>query len=105
MVDSTGGYVYVTNMTDATISAFSLAATTGALTAISGSPFPTGAAPMDLTEDTSKTYIGVACSGGSPDFQVFTIGSSTSATPGGLTSFASTTGSTASGAFAVVAAD
>jgi DNA-binding beta-propeller fold protein YncE len=105
IVDASGSYVYVTNQTDGTVSAFSLATATGALTEISGSPFATGLAPADLAEDTSKTYIGVACSGGTPDFQVFTIGSSTSATPGGLTSFAKTTGSTASGALGVVAVD
>lgn len=103
LVDSTGSYVYVTNRTDGTISAFSLS-TTGGLTAISGSPFATGSQPSDLAEDTSNTYLGVACTGGSPDFQVFTIGSATSTTPGGLTSFAKTTGSNPSGAFAVVAA-
>lgn len=104
LVDSTGAYVYVTNRTDGTISAFTLAAT-GALTAISGSPFATGAQPSGLAEDTAHTHIGVANTGGSPDFQVFTIGSATSATSGGLTSFAKTSGTTASGAFAVVAAD
>jgi DNA-binding beta-propeller fold protein YncE len=104
LVDSTGSYVYVTNSTDGTISAFSLSSA-GGLTAISGSPFATGAQPVDLAEDTSNTYLGVACTGGGPDFQVFTIGSSTSATPGGLTSFAKTVGSNPSGAFAVVAAD
>lgn len=104
LVDSTGGFVYVTNRTDGTISAFTLAST-GALTAITGSPFATGSQPSGLAEDTAHTHIGVANAGGSPDFQVFTIGSSTSTTPGGLTSFGKTTGTTASGAFAVVAAD
>lgn len=105
IVDSTGSYVYVANRTDGTISAFTLAST-GALTAISGSPFTTGSQPSGLAEDTSDTYLGVACTGGTPDFQVFTIGTSTSATPGGLTSFAKTTNSgSATGAFAVVAAD
>lgn len=102
LVDSTGSYVYVANRTDGTISAFTLAST-GVVTAISGSPFTTGAQPSGLAEDTSHAHIGVANAGGSPDFQVFTIGSATSTTPGGLTSFAKTTGSTASGAFAVVA--
>lgn len=104
LVDSTGSYVYVANQTDGTISAFSLAAT-GSLTAISGSPFTTGAQPSDLAEDPSNSYLGVACTGGGPDFQVFAIGSATSATPGGLTSFAKSVGSSPSGAFAVVAAD
>lgn len=104
LVDSTGSYVYVANRTDGTISAFTLSAT-GGLTAITGSPFATGAQPSDLAEDTANSHLGVACTGGGPDFQVFTIGSSTSATPGGLTTFAKTTGSNPSGAFAVVAAD
>jgi 6-phosphogluconolactonase (cycloisomerase 2 family) len=105
LVDSTGSYVYVTNRTDGTVSAFSLSDTTGALTAISGSPFTTGSTPVDLTEDTTDTYLGVACLGGSPDLQVFTIGSSTSTTPGALTSFATAKASTATGALAIVAAD
>lgn len=104
LVDSTGGYVYVANRTDGTISAFVLTAS-GSLTAVSGSPFATGLQPSDLAEDPSHTYLGVACVGGGPDFQVFTIGSATSATPGGLTSFAKTTGSNPSGTSAVVAAD
>jgi 6-phosphogluconolactonase len=105
LVDSTGAYVYVTNRTDGTISAFSLAIATGSLTKLTGSPFATGTNPVALTEDTSDTYLAVACVGGSPDLQVFTIGSATATTPGGLTSFATNGGSTASGAFAVVAAD
>ncbi|MGC2164154.1 MAG: beta-propeller fold lactonase family protein [Silvibacterium sp.] len=105
LVDSTGSYVYATNRTDGTVSAFTLATTTGSLTAISGSPFSTGINPVDLTEDTSDTYLGVACAGGTPDLQVFTIGSATGTTPGALTSFATNGGSSASGAFAIVAAD
>ncbi|HTV06109.1 MAG TPA: beta-propeller fold lactonase family protein [Acidobacteriaceae bacterium] len=104
LVDSTGNYVYVTNRTDGTVSAFTLAST-GSLTKISGSPFSTGSEPVDLVEDTAGTHIGVACAGGTPDFQVFTIGIATSSTPGGLTSFANSTASTPTGAFAVVAAD
>jgi DNA-binding beta-propeller fold protein YncE len=102
-VDSTGAYVYVTNRTDGTVSAFTLSATTGGLTQISGSPFATGKNPVALTEDVSHAYIAVACTGGSPDVQVFTIGTTT--TPGGLTSFATATGNTPTGALAVVAAD
>lgn len=107
LVDSTGSYVYVTNRTDGTISAFSLTAATGALAKITGSPFATGLDPSDIAEDTAKTHIGVANTGGSPDFQVFTIGASGSTTPGGLTSFAKTTNNsgTPTGALAVVAAD
>lgn len=105
MVDSTGSYVYVANRTAGTISAFSMAST-GVLTPIAGSPFTTGSEPAALAEDTLKTHIGVANAGGSPDVQVFTIGSSTSTTPGALTSFAKTTnGTNPTGAFAVAAAD
>lgn len=103
LVDSTGGYVYVANRTDGTISVFALSAS-GALTAVSGSPFTTGSQPVDMAEDPSNTYLGVACQGGGPDFQVFTIGSATSSAPGGLTSFAKTTGTNPSGTSAVVAA-
>lgn len=104
MVDSTGTYVYVANRTDGTVSAFALSSA-GSLTKISGSPFSTGSEPTDLVEDTADAHIGVACAGGTPDFQVFTIGSATSTTPGALTSFASSNASSPTGAFAVVAAD
>jgi 6-phosphogluconolactonase len=104
LVDSTGSYVYVTNRTAGTVSAFTLSST-GGLTAINGSPFTTGLGPTGLVEDANKTHIGVACVVGSPDFQVFTIGSATSTTPGGLTNFAKSAGTTATGAFGVVAAD
>ena len=104
MVDSTGTYVYVANRTDGTVSAFTLSST-GSLTKISGSPFSTGSEPTDLVEDTADAHIGVACGGGTPDFQVFTIGSATSTTPGALTSFASSKASSPTGAIAVVAAD
>jgi len=99
IVDATGSYVYVTNRTDGTVSAFALA-TTGALTQISGSPFLTGTNPVDIAEDKTHAYIAVACSGGTPDLQVFTISTTT---PGALTSFASaSTGTDPTNAFAVV---
>jgi 6-phosphogluconolactonase len=86
LVDSTGSYVYVTNRTEASISGFTLTSS-GTLTAISGSPFATGTYPQALIEDKSDTYIAVACLGGSPDLEVYTIG-----TGGALTKF--TTAST-----------
>lgn len=100
LVDATGSYVYVANSTASTISGFLLSGT-GALTQISGSPFPAvGTSPVSLAEDATKTYIGVANSGGGPDLQVFTISTTT---PGALTTYAATTGSS-SGPFAVVSA-
>jgi 6-phosphogluconolactonase len=98
LVDETGSYVYVANSTGGTISAFLLSGT-GGLTQISGSPFTTGTGPVALAEDATHTYIGVANSGGSPDLQVFTISTTT---PGALTSYASTTGSS-SGPLGLVA--
>jgi 6-phosphogluconolactonase len=83
LVDSTGSYVYVTNRTEGNISGFTLNGTTGALTAISGSPFATGSAPQTIVEDSSNTYIAVACEGGNPDLELYTIG-----TGGALTEFA-----------------
>lgn len=99
LVTKDGSYVYVANRTDGTISGFTLAAN-GALTAISGSPYATGSAPVDLVEDQSHAYIGVACAGGNPDMQVFTIDTTT---PGKLDAFASkTTGTDPTLASAIV---
>ncbi len=93
LVDSTGSYVYVANSTPGTISAFAIDST-GALTELSGSPFSAGSAPVWFAEDTTHGYLEVACSGGSPDLEVFSIGSATSTVPGALTS--ASTASTAS---------
>lgn len=84
LVDSTGSYVYVTNRTDGTISAFLLSGT-GALTAISGSPFSTGTLPSAMVEDKTASYIAVLNAGGNPDLQVFKFDASTA---GALDSFA-----------------
>jgi 6-phosphogluconolactonase (cycloisomerase 2 family) len=82
-----GSYVYVTNRTDGTISGFTLVAN-GSLTPLTGSPYTTGTAPVDIVEDKTNTYIAVACAGGNPDMQVFAISTTT---PGTLTPFASQT--------------
>jgi len=101
LVDSTGSYVYVANKTAGTISAFTLASATGALTQITGSPFDTGTSPLSLAEDSTHAYIAVACSGGSPDLQVFKIDT---ATPGALDTFkTASTGTSPTSASIVVA--
>jgi 6-phosphogluconolactonase (cycloisomerase 2 family) len=101
LVESTGSYLYVANRTANNVSAF-LLSSNGALTQVSGSPFTTGTNPVDLVEDTTNAYIAVACSGGSPDLQVFKLGTTT---PGALTSFTtSTTGTDPTGAAAIVSA-
>lgn len=89
LVDATGKYVYVANRTNNNISGFALGSG-GALTALPGSPYATGSAPSSLAEDSSGGYLAVACAGGSPDMQVFSIGSASGSTPGVLAS-ASTT--------------
>lgn len=76
LVDLAGSYVYVTNRTDGTISGYSLNAS-GTLVALSGSPYTTGTNPVDLAEDSSKAYIGVVCSGGGPDMQLFKLDATT----------------------------
>jgi 6-phosphogluconolactonase len=81
LVDSTGSYVYVTNRTEGTISGFTISSS-GTLTAIAGSPFATGSLPQQMVEDKTDTYIAVACAGGDPDLEVYTIG-----TGGALTKF------------------
>ncbi len=100
---STHGYVYVASRTKNVIDGFALSAN-GALTALPNSPYSTGTMPVDLAEDNSHAYIAVACSGGTPDFQVFTIDTSAS-TAGQLVSLATaSTSSTSPAGAAVVAA-
>ena len=100
LVTANGSYVYVTNRTDGTISGFALSAN-GALTALSGSPYTTGTAPVDIVEDNTDAYVAVACAGGNPDMQVFTIDTTT---PGKLDAFSSkTTGTDPTLASAIVA--
>ncbi len=100
MVDRTGAFLYAANKFDNTISAYSITST-GALTAISGSPFKTGTSPLGLAEDNTKGYLAVACLGGSPDLQLFTIAATTGALTSALTQ--STGSTTPAGAYAVVA--
>lgn len=85
LVDSTGSYVYVTNRAQGTISGFTMTSN-GTLTGITGSPFATGTLPQGMVEDKSDLYIAVACAGGNPDLEVYTIG-----TTGALTKFQTAT--------------
>ncbi|HTD25023.1 MAG TPA: beta-propeller fold lactonase family protein [Terriglobales bacterium] len=63
-VSVTPQYVYATNMSDNTVSAFSMNPATGALTAgIAGSPFATGTAPASISVDPSGSFAFVADSG------------------------------------------
>jgi 6-phosphogluconolactonase len=78
VVDPSGKYVYTANTADATLSALTLNPSTGALTTISGSPFPSGGngtinGPIGLVVDPSGQSVYV-CSA-SNDISVFKISS------------------------------
>jgi hypothetical protein len=47
-VDATSQFAYVTNQNTFTVSALAVDPTTGALTAVAGSPFPTGVNPLGI---------------------------------------------------------
>jgi 6-phosphogluconolactonase (cycloisomerase 2 family) len=86
-VDPTGAYVYVANKGSNNISAFTLNASSGQLTQISGSPFASGGQiPIGLATDSSKKYLAVINSGSNGssnqnDLQIFSYSSSA---PGAL---------------------
>jgi DNA-binding beta-propeller fold protein YncE len=48
-VDPTGQFAYVANHDSANVSAYTIDGTTGALTEIAGSPFPSGVNPFSVT--------------------------------------------------------
>jgi 6-phosphogluconolactonase len=75
--DGTGGYLYAANTTDNSISGYSVLAS-GALTALSGSPFSSvGTQPFALALDQSKKFLFAADLGGNPDVQLFSFDSTT----------------------------
>jgi 6-phosphogluconolactonase (cycloisomerase 2 family) len=82
-LDTTGSYVYVANKGSNNISAFTLTAASGKLTAIAGSPFGSGGQlPIALVNDNTKTYLAVINSGsngssGNSDLQVFKFDATT----------------------------
>jgi 6-phosphogluconolactonase (cycloisomerase 2 family) len=71
-IDASGHYLYVSNQASlqGTISAFSIDGSTGALTLIAGSPFPTAAngAPSQLAIDPAGKHLYVPLSGGTAVF-------------------------------------
>jgi 6-phosphogluconolactonase len=83
IVDPTGSYVYVANKGSNNISAFTLTAASGQLTAIAGSPFASGGLlPIALVNDNSKKFVAVINSGsngsgGNNDMQVFKFDTTT----------------------------
>lgn len=92
--DGTGGFLYVANASDSTISGYTVLAS-GVLTQLSGSPFSSvGSQPNALATDQSKKFLIEANLGGSPDVQLFSFDTTTAgkldpgATVTGLTSTA-----------------
>ncbi len=77
ILDATGSYVYVANKGSNNISAFTLTAASGKLTAVAGSPFSSGGqVPIGMVNDNSKKYVAVINSGnngstGNSDVQLF----------------------------------
>jgi DNA-binding beta-propeller fold protein YncE len=76
-IDPTGSFLYVSNSGDGTVSAYTINATSGALTVVPGSPFTaSGTAstitPTALAIDPSSQYLYVA-NGDAGTISVFTI--------------------------------
>jgi len=90
-VDPSGRFTYVANVCDSspncsvgTVSAYTINSSTGALSAVAGSPFAAGNAPVWVTVDPSGQYAYVAnacffCSSGHGTVSAYTINSSTGA--------------------------
>ena len=83
ITDPTGSYVYVANKGSNNISAFTLTAASGKLTAVAGSPFSSGGLlPIALVNDNSKQFVAVINSGlngssGNSDLQLFKFDTTT----------------------------
>ncbi len=70
----TGKFAYVTNRGDGTISAFSI--TAGSVPSpLVGSPYASGAQPTALGVDNSGKYLLAVSTGGSPDLDMYALGS------------------------------
>src|SRR6266702_4301554 len=82
-VDPSGKFAYVANYHSANISAFTIDAATGALTAVAGSPFAAGTNPFSIAVDPSGKFAYVA-NQNSNNVSAFTI----DATTGALTAVA-----------------
>jgi YVTN family beta-propeller protein len=80
-VDPTGAFAYVANETAASISLFSVGATTGTLSPVSGSPLSTGSSPEALALSPGGGTLYVANVTGNNEITDFAI----TATTGGLT--------------------
>jgi len=75
--DPTGKFLFVANSHEDTLSAFSIDAASGVLTAV-GLPYGTGSAPVDIVVDPQGKFVFVANSG-SGDLTAFSLDSTTGA--------------------------
>src|SRR2546430_15185525 len=71
-------FAYVANSSTANVSAFTVNPSTGALTAVAGSPFVAGSGPITLAVDPASKFLYVA-NKGSFDISVFSINIGTGA--------------------------
>ncbi len=71
-------FIYVVNRGSNNVSAYTISATTGALTPIAGSPFPAGSLPVSVAVDPSGRYAYVA-NEGSGNISAYTIDATTGA--------------------------
>jgi len=81
-VDSSNKYVYVANTADVTISAFQFDSSTGSLSGVTGSPFPSGGngninGPLGITTSSTGSFVYVC--NASNDISVFSINSASGA--------------------------
>ena len=77
-VDPSGKFAYVANNNSNSVSAYTINSTTGALSPVSGSPFPTGSAPIAVAVDPSGKFVYVA-NNNSNSVSAYTINSTTGA--------------------------
>jgi 6-phosphogluconolactonase (cycloisomerase 2 family) len=77
-VDPTGRFAYVANFDGANVSGYTINASTGALTAIAGSPFPAKNSPVSVTVDPTGKFAYVA-NYGAGNVSGYTINVSTGA--------------------------
>jgi 6-phosphogluconolactonase (cycloisomerase 2 family) len=82
-IDPSGQFAYVPNAGSNNVSAYAINGTTGALTAMAGSPFATGTGPDSLSFDSSGDFAYLA-NHGSGSVSAFSI----NATTGALTAVA-----------------
>ncbi len=63
-MDRSKHFVYASDIAANQVLGYSLDLTTGALTPVPGSPFPTGVLPNSITADPGGGFIYVPCQGG-----------------------------------------